>query len=237
MQKGNNMTEIIIYLVTLILSGAAFVAGLSTNFFSLVPTGQPAQLASALVSILIIVLGDRFAASQKQKQFHQNLISLTMRLPNVDLIKEFTDSNEALLYITNRLPEAMTVLNTKISRVPIEPRPDIKRRYVAAIKKGLRKDLVYKDVISSCFQPYSKDLAVYSEDHPGRYQYEILDVGAPCFLNFTILDYGDEKDLVVGWAVSAKIGVEQRAYKIRDNRIIEYFTQYHTNLYFTASSD
>ena len=44
------------------------------------------------------------------------------------------------------------------------------------------------------------------------------------------MDRNGDEELILGWATSKKRGTEQPAYKIRDNRVIAYFKDYHKDL-------
>jgi hypothetical protein len=45
------------------------------------------------------------------------------------------------------------------------------------------------------------------------------------------LDFDSEEELLFGWANSTYMGSEQKAYLVRDKRVIGYFKQYHQSLF------
>lgn len=224
-----------IYIITIILSGLALFMSLSNNMFGLFNDPTHVQFASFAAAILIIFIGDRLASLLSKSNLLQNLSQMLSdklnEVPQINVIKEFATSDDALKYIASRVQDSKVILNTKISKEAIPPRQDIGLLFTNAIKKALKNGLVYRDIISPGFEEYSKELKQYSVKCNGNYEYRIQEGISSSFLNFIILDYGDEEELVFGWATSSFMGTEQKAFKLRDKRLITYFKDYHHSLF------
>lgn len=228
--------ELLTYIIATLLALFCLIGGLTTDFFGLVQEGPGASVASAVTAISLFVIGDRIASVLRGKYFVRNIEkivhSITQSTPDLYCIIEFPSSDNAMVYLCSRLPFTKTVLNTKISKDAIPPRRDIGDKYVVAIKAALNDGIVYKDIVSTGFKGYAEDLSEYQSTVKGTYQFSLLDSNDPAFLNFIILEYKDnQEELIIGWATSPYVGTEQKAYMIRDRRIISYFKTYHAALY------
>lgn len=237
---------LIVYIITIILTGVALFVGLSSNMFGLFDNQTKIQFASFASSVLILLIGDRLATLLSNRNLIQdhaqiidnkiqdhalNIDNKFSEIPQINVIKEFATSDDALLYLANRIQDSKVIMNTKISKEVIQYRQDVGSLFNSAIKKALKNGLIYRDLISPGFEDSSEKLKQYSDNCNGTYEYQIQDEITSSFLNFIILDYGDEEELVFGWATSVYMGMEQKAYKVRDKRVISYFKDYHRSLF------
>lgn len=228
---------IITHLISIVLSGIAFVLGLSSNMFGLFSDPNKAQFASFMVAILIIIIGDQLASFLNARgalnQFSNTVTNCLRQIPHMNSIEEFSSSDNAMKYIASRIPDCRSILNTKISKDSIEPRQDVSVIYTKMLKKALKNGLSYRDIISPGFENYSTELHQYSQECIGNYDYFIQNHVSSSFLNFIVMHFKDENiepELIIGWATSPIMGTDQKAFKVRDKRIINYFTTYHHSL-------
>ena len=223
-----------IYIITIILSVLALFFSLSKNMFGLFDDPTHVQFASFAMALLIIFIGDRLASLLSGHTLLENISQMINdkfnKVPHINVIKEFSTSDDAMKYIASRVQDCKVILNTKISKEAIQPRRDIGLLYMNAVKKALKNGLVYRDIISPGFENYSEELKEYSVKCDGNYEYRLQESTSSSFLNFIILDFGDEEELVLGWATSFYMGPAQKAFKIKDKRIISYFKGYHHSL-------
>lgn len=230
------MGQVVTYAITTLLAAISLIGGLTTNFFGLVEEGLVVPIASASTAIFLFIIGDRVAMVFRDKSFSSNMEKIIPKIisssPDLYSVTEFLSSDKAMEYLCSQLRFAKVVLNTKISKDAIPPRRDVGDEYLAAVKAALKAGLVYKDVVSPGFKDYAEDLLKYQAKETGTYQYTLLDSNDPAFLNFIVLEYeSSDEEVIIGWATSPYIGTEQKAYSIRDRRLISYFRQYHAALY------
>jgi len=142
--------EILIYVIGAVLFIASFFVGSTTGFFGYIQDPNQATLASLAFSIAVFVFTDRIAMSVRdsdnQASYEKTLTSLRNQISELFPITEFASSGAAMLYLCERIPHTIRVLNTKISRDAIPPPRDIAKQYQQAILKGIKKGLVYKDI-------------------------------------------------------------------------------------------
>lgn len=228
---------LIIYIISIALSGIALFLGLSSNMFGLFKNPTSAQFASFATGIFIIIIGDRLASFLHDRdllnKFSEKVMVCFRRVPHMNVIEEFTTSDDAMNYVASRIPDCRSILNTKISKDSIEPRRDVSLIYTKVLKKALKNGLSYRDIISPGFESYSNDLRQHSNECNGTYDYCIQKDISSSFLNFIVLHFKDdnaEPELIIGWATSSIMGTDHKAFKIKDQRIINYFAMYHQSL-------
>lgn len=228
--------ELILYIIVILFAVGSLILGLTTDVFGLIEDEANVPLASAAIAIFVMLIGDRVTAvireSSFQKGLNDTIQNIKRSTPNLYSITEFESSDIAMEYLCTRLQFTKLILNTKVSKDTIPPSRDIGVKYLVAIKSALNNGLVYKDIISPGFQDYANELAEFQTNAKGTYQFTLLDSINPTFLNFTILEYKNgERELIIGWATSQYMGTEQRAYAIKDSRVVAYFDSYYTALY------
>jgi len=234
--------DVVGYLITLVCGVSTFVAGISTDFFGLLQNQTNAGFAALGVSLLIILAGDRITCGLRDQAAIKEvsrIVGTTMsRAPVLDVVIEFPNCNDAIEYLCSRLPYACTVLNTRVSDTGVAPRTDIGDKWSKIIAKRVKAGLVFKDIVSPTFNEYAKQLESACSNAGGSYNYTVLANTPPSYLNFIVLEYqnGDE-EVLLGWATSTYKGMEQRAYTIRDKRMIAYFRDYHGQLYMLTTEN
>ncbi len=233
------------YLITICISIGALLVSLDQKMFGFFQESFQIQAASFSITFLVIFIGDRIAVLISRKDQIRNIRNLFilehsktvteiskcfMGLPQYNLIVQFDTSDMAMEYATSKISKCKTVYNTKISKDAIPVKAKIGDSYVDEIKKGLKNGLVVNDIVSLGFEAQCKELTEYAKEHPGVYSYRIQNESSSAFLNFILLDFGNNKELIIGWATCSFWGTEQKAFKIRDERLISYFTEYHISL-------
>lgn len=232
------LAEILIYTLCLILALVAYVFGISDDFFGLLSDPTHSILASFFGGILIFLIGDRITAGIREHLLKTAIANSTTKafsgIPQINNVIEYPSSDHAMRYLTSRIPDAAIMLNTKISKEKVEPRSDVGPEFHKAIKKAVKSGLCIKDIVSEKYHDTAEEFKNESDSMTGTYQYSVMQEAPPCFLNFIILEYSTgEKELMFGWATSNYMGTEQKAYMIRDSRVISYFEKYHTALFNT----
>jgi hypothetical protein len=236
-------TDIIGYILISTCSFVSFLLGISTDFFGLFPNPTNANFASLGMSLLILLIGDRITSGLRDRaairQVGDIVNKITSSVPLLDVINEFPNSNDALDYLCARLPYATAVLNTRVSDIGVAPRTTIDSKWGKTILRQVKAGLVFKDIVSPAFAEYAKKLALDAGTFPtGKYEYAVLANTPPSFLNFIVLEYKNgDQEVLIGWAASVYKGMEQRAYKVRDKRMISYFRDYHGQLYMLAKEN
>ena len=238
MALTNYIIKIVVYIGELIVRIEQKMFGIFNESFQI-------QAASFSIALLIILIGDRIAVLISRKEHIKNFDELMIEehhkttseilkcfkgFPQYNLIVEFDTSDEAMEYATSKISKCKIVYNTKISKDSVPVRKNVGNPYVEEIKKGIKNGLVVHDIVSLGFEPQCKELAEYSEDYSGVYSYRIQKESSNSFLNFILLDFGNDKELIIGWATCSFWGNEQKAFKIQDNRLISYFIEYHISL-------
>lgn len=226
--------EIVTYVLTAILSLLSIIGGIRTDFIGLVEPGADAAVVSTAVAIVILLIGDRTAGWIKDKRLRHDITvvvsNLARSLPSHYFIREFPSSDDAMGYLSRRLPLARAAFNTKICKDAIPPSRDTGDRYTTAIGTALEAGVFYKDIVSPGYMNYAKELRCYQGK--GQYHFRVLDSDVPSFLNFIVLEYDEEdEEAVIGWATSKTSWTDERAYLIKDRRLISYLREYHTALF------
>lgn len=224
--------EFAIYVLITLLSALSIILGPAIALKWYPNEIAVANFVSFGLAVIIVLIGDRVANAQREKTVIKKLRGDFLKIPSVDIIRVFPDCDIALEYITARLPEARVVHNTKISQNLIESNSpnNASERFHRALKAALksRNGIVIVDVISDVFSDYGKSMETFSQPVAGTYHCTRRTIDVPSFLNFTILDFGDEqKELIFGWATSPANWPNQKAFKVQDKRVIEYFLEYH----------
>jgi len=231
-----HLVELAIYVFATVVSIFALIAGLTTNFFSLIPEPIAQITASFCLALLTFLIGDRIAYATSEgrlkKEIKEMLNGWRSATPILDYAIQFPSSDSAMEYLCARISHAQSVLNTKISKLGIPPARKVGDKYKEAIKGSIKKGLKYIDIVSPAFEDYAKELENSSSGTKGHYKFKIVNINSPSFLNFIILNFpGGQEELIFGWATSEYFGTEQPAYKIMDKRIITYFKNYHSALF------
>ena len=226
--------EIVAYALTAILSALSIIGGVSTDFFGLVEPGADAAVVSTGVAIVILLIGDRTAGWIRDKHFRDEVTAavsnLARSLPSYYVIHEFASSDNAVQYICQRLPLARAAFNTKICRDAIPLSRDAGDKYMIAVRSALDVGVFYKDIVSPGYIDYAEELRHYQGK--GQYHFRVLDTNVPSFLNFIALEYDQEdEEVIIGWATSKTSWTDERAYLVRDRRLVSYIKMYHTALF------
>lgn len=231
--------DLLLYLLGLVIFAVTLIVGIRTDVWGTVQDPSTAVLASLALSLGAFLVLDRIAAAMRDVSNYDRVASaiadLQGELPRAAGVFEFASSNDAMQELSSLIPNARLVLNTKVSKAAVMARSDVGQEYERAIEKGLRRGLTYRDVVSEGFVDYAESLTRYAEGKRGEYSYVVLREVAPVFLNFIVIEMpSGERQLIVGWATSAASGAEQKAFRLVDPRVIDYFVSYHAGL--TSSS-
>lgn len=228
--------EIVIHIVSGILAIAGLFVGTTTDFFGVYfqnPTSS--TLASFTLGLLIFLIGERFAFSQRfddnQQEIFKRIDEWRRSIPEINTITRFKSCDDALLDVAKHLDNAANIYNTQISRDGIPSGDESTKIYKDALLSAIESGARMVDIVSPQFKAKAEELTSSSLRKAGDYKFHECKVSAPCFLNFIIIEYNSGvSDLWIGWATSRSIGMEQPAYRIRDNNLINYFRTYHQAL-------
>lgn len=229
--------SLIIYLISIALSGVALFLGLSNDMFGVFKNDpSKVQFASFAVALIIIVVGDRLAtfhnAKVQRKKFTDIVTGNFKQVPHLYVIEE-TGPKRAMRYIAKQMSDCSSIVNTKISHDSFEPDFNVRDIYNKELMKALKNGLSYDEVISTGFVKCSLKLHEHSNKCNGKYRYRVQEQVPSSFLNFCVLHFKDENigpELLIGWATSNALSHKDKVYKIRDVRIVEYFTTYFESL-------
>lgn len=227
------MKELATYCIGLLVTCITFIVTLQTQLFSFATDSDPivAILGSFCIATLAFLVTDRIACTVSHKQALDGVLKMLKswhdELPHVSSsTTRFESSEKAFEYLCLRMPDALEVLNTKLSQHKEPPQGKFQNDYLATIKRCITKGLVYNDLVTIGLSEYAKDLKKYSASRNGTYKYCIVGT-MPSSINFTVLKFPQgEKELLIGWVTSKSLGMEQPAFKILDLRIIELFERY-----------
>ena len=224
--------EIIIYLATLLISVIMMLVGLFTNLYPVEEALNP--LVSLVVSIFVVIIGERIAnfyrEENKLRKFENKLP------PNLTGIEQFNNLDDALNYLSSKIPTAEIIYNTRIEKKNEKQRAvrDSENKYDNIIKKAiLEKDIELQEVVSTRFKRSASERLKLTIES-GTYNVKYIDIIPPSFLNFTILDYGNNsREILIGWATSGlKSELHQPTFKIKDTRVVDYFQQIFDAMFF-----
>lgn len=236
---------LVTYIITMVLSISVLIISLDQKMFGYFNEPFQIQAASFSIAFFVVLIGDRIAVLISRRENIKNFKDLLageqlktnsiiskcfQGLPHYNLVVEFDTSDDAMQYATSKISKCKTVYNTKISKDAVNVNTNIGNPFIEEIKNGIKNGLVVHDIVSLGFEPQSRELAEYSEAYPGVYSFKVQKESSNSFLNFILLDYGNDKELIIGWATSAFWGTGQKAFKIRDQRLISYFVEYHISL-------
>lgn len=224
--------EIIIYLATILLSFVMMLVGLFTNLYPIDETLNP--LVSLVVSIFVIIVGERIANFYREEN---KLLKFESKLPpNLTGIEQFNNLDDALNYLSTKFSKAEIIYNTRIEKKNEQQRAvrDSEIKYGEVIKKAItKKDVELQEVVSKRFKSSASERIKLTSEN-GTYNVKYIDIIPPSFLNFIILDYGNNsKEVLIGWATSGlKSELHQPTFKIKDERVVNYFQQIFDAMFF-----
>ena len=215
--------EIIIYLASALVAVILMLVGLFTDLYPISDDLKP--LTSLSVAIFAFIVGERVANYIREDN---TIKSIRSQIPDkLTTIIRLNSLDEALDYLTYNIKRAEVLYNTRIEKTNEKDRSP--RKSEIAFSNALNELIVEKDIeLKEVFSPKFRQSAVERlklTKNIGTYDARLIDIVPPSFLNFTIIDYGnDTKDLIIGWATCGiKSEIHQPSFVIHDNRIVEYF--------------
>lgn len=192
------------------------------------------MVITVTVPILITLTTNQIAQSLKSiSQREQTLADLIKLFPDAAAIIHFDSSAEAMRYLTEAVVRVERLYNTRLTRKELEVSDALNfrltRDFDRAAEAAVRGGMDYSWLISEEFAEEATALkerrALYARYSAtlGTYSAYVLPRADVPFLHFCILDYGTERELLIGWALSEVSDFSEQVYLIRDRRFVDYF--------------
>lgn len=172
------------------------------------------------------LLSGRYTASEIDK-----LISSSF--PRSHLIYEFPNSQRAMEYLISRLGECQTLHNTRLSPLEVEDAHLGNRhttdRFDELVAERIAQGMDYLVVTSADHVPalnaIAKSVARKSRNPASVGTYVAYTIEQPTtpMLQFAILNYGDDREVLFGWAIASEDDFSSRVFRFRDIRVCSYF--------------
>jgi hypothetical protein len=194
------------------------------------------------VPIIIMLAANQVAQTLKATfQREQTLADIVKLFPHSAAIVHFNSSAEAMKYLIDAVGRADKIYNTRLAVRAIEESDPHNARLTAAfdmaVQRALREGMDYFWIVSEEFADEADALKDKRNSLSstlstvGSYSAHVLAKPAIPFFHFCVVDYGGERELLLGWALSDIRDYSERVFLIRDNRFVDYFL----NLFFMYS--
>jgi len=180
-------------------------------------------LAVNQVSLLLKTTSDR----------EEEVSALMATLPKSASIMHFPNSSAAMKYLAANIDRCSRFYNTRLVLPEVEAKDPLNARTTsaldAAVLRRIREGMDYCWIVSP---PYENAAAGIHEQRTawvrrglaaGSYSAWILPEAQLPFFHFCILQYGQDEELLVGWAIAAPSDFGERVFLIRDQRFVDYF--------------
>lgn len=224
--------------------GAALLAAFLGLINSDLPTGLHGLISSATawsivwtctIPIIIVLAANQVSSLFKASSDREATVrDITRILPQACLISHFDDSHSAMNYLIQNVPRAEQFYNTRFAPRHVEESEpgniEITKLFDDVVKNAIRAGVDYHWIISQDYEQLAMSLKAEwkqrfgSKQKSGVFAAWVLPPGASQQLfHFAILDYGDSKDLLLGWSLSSVRQFAEKVFLIRDERMVEYF--------------
>jgi hypothetical protein len=241
MFRKSMWTDIIVYSISILLAVAGLVFGAWDPLWR--ATGldrdlRPGMTMAASVVVLLaghylaVVLRESALAAKIEDSFDAFSRTMTSSLHGVEALVVFQTSDDAMNYLTSRLPKASKVWNTRITVGGIgDYSTAASKRYAHAVEQAIIRGVFFREVVGSTFANRAADLRTAGQSRGYNYDYtKIADPSSPMF-NFIIIedDHG-EREILFGWVITPSHGFEQNCFKSRNGHLVGQFMSIHGEL-------
>lgn len=192
-------------------------------------------LLAVSVPVIIFFLADKITSLiETRKAENDFFLRLQQQIPQVNNTLVFNSSSEAFAYLNRRVLEAKTIENTRLSsRGPAEPAVrNSQRAFHRLLQQALRRGTNYSVVVSEEYKNHGIELEQFvSTVKPvGQFRWGSIDLNRTPRINFIVLHYQHDAEVLVGWAISDNYDHTRPVFLLRDERIVAFFAAFHDKL-------
>lgn len=226
--------DAIIYFISLAVSLVFFVLG---NLIArpLPLTDQQKAAFSALCTVAPLLFGHYIAVHRRL----DDALSAIDRIPKLSALKVFSSSEDAIRYITSRLPLAKRFFNTRLPPKVVDeyPQSQAYEEYQSQIKECLLEGLEIREILGTAFARHSEELSTLAQGNRSSYTGQLIDQPTHAFINFTVLEYSvDEREVIFGWAISQMPGFPDTCFATTERRMTDFFLAMFQDLWASSKS-
>ena len=199
--------------------------------------GDPTTWAIVItvtLPILITLTANQVAQSIKANNLReQTLADIIKVFPHSSSVIHFDNSSEAMGYLIDAMGRAACVYNTRMTLREVEDSDALNSRLTQAfdveIGRAIEAGTDYFWLITYEFTKEANAIAAQrnraaaKSDTVGAYSAYVLPAQQAPFLHFCILDYGVEREVLLGWALTEAGDFREKVFLIRDDRFVDYF--------------
>jgi hypothetical protein len=184
------------------------------------------MLISTLIGMFFLLADGKDELAKEVQKIRASFESL----PQTRAFSAFETSDEGLSYLARRLPDAKRIYNTRLvrdQRAMDTTTSQHSNDYARAFVKAMEKGAYAYELVSPAWEARCEDLRT---KHRGHYTYSIWRGALPTFLNFIVLEYGVDSEVLFGWLSLAQGGFDHRCFRTTEPRIVELFKSWHKDL-------
>lgn len=231
--------------VTLLLGSAAAI---SAALVGLLVSDVPVHLRSLVSSpvawaiaftctlpILIILATNQISLLLKSSTDREEIVKDVVRLlPHSSLILHFETSAEAMNYLIQNTRRARHVYNTRLAEERVEASDPLNvaltKRFDDAVWKAIEGGTDYHLIVSPDHAVYAASLLKARNAHAASRDAAtgiccswVLPQSSVPLFQFCILEYGESRELLLGWALTSSRSFGEKVFLVRDDRLVQYF--------------
>jgi hypothetical protein len=230
---------------TILLVG--FIGALITAFIGLITADVPKRLSGMVTNstawaiaitctspLLLLLVINQISLLLKSTTDREEMVREIIKvLPNTSLITHFETSASAMEYLIDNVPRSKRIFNMRLARRDIEEADleniRVTARFDAAIWKAIQNGTDYNWIVSPEYEQTATSLQTKRRNFSASHQATgncccwVLQGGDVPYFHYTVLEYIDHSELLLGWALTSTRSFSEKVFLIRDERMVKYF--------------
>jgi hypothetical protein len=188
----------------------------------------------ALIALVWVIIYDQLLADRQRVELRRHVLNdISKVIANSQSIIKFSHAPEARKYIIQNCSLAKAIFNTRLQSAKFDrenpAQTALKKAQDEAIRNAVRHNaLDYHLLYDASHRPFVDDLINWHTlrvrgPEAGQIFTDEVNADDHPFVQFTIMDYGDHSEVLIGWLVPSDDTVAQEIFLIRSNAIADYF--------------
>jgi hypothetical protein len=230
--------------ITLLVGvSAAILAALAGLLVSDVPVHLRSLVSNATawaiaftctLPILIVLATNQISLLLKSSTDREETVKDVVRLlPHSSLVLHFETSAEAMNYLIQNVRRAKHIYNTRLADGRVEASDPLNlvltKRFDDALWKAIMDGTHYNLIVSPDHAAVAATLLEARGAHAATHDTTgiccswVLGQSTIPLFQFCILEYGDSRELLIGWALTSSRSFAEKVFLLRDDRLVQYF--------------
>jgi hypothetical protein len=191
-------------------------------------------VVTVTIPITIMLVANQASQLLKTSTQKEELLTEFIRaLPHLTSMIQLDSSTHGMNYLTNAVGRARKCYNMRLTTRSVEAKDPLNLKLTAAfdraVERALRNGMDYFFIVSTdhssgvnALKSKRSRMAASSSSIGSYIGYVRPRSESPLF-HFCVLDFGSEKELVLGWALEGSEYFSEKVFIIRDVRLADYF--------------